>query len=177
MLSRYKYLIKEREDALKSSNTFDIYDAETQEQLFECIPDSKMMPQHIKLISQDGSQALTIQKDAALFKTIISVYDSNDKIMAHFRKKGFSLGAEYKLNDAENNEMGMLKGEWDQKKFTLSLNGTPFAQISNLILGAKKEIKNTVNHYLLTLDFTESEQNVLYAIAAVFCIDMTLKAY
>jgi hypothetical protein len=177
MLSRNQYLIKEREGTLKSSNTFDIYDAETEEQLFECIPDNKMMPQQFKVIPHDGSLPITIANDSALFKTVISVYDGNNKVLAHFRKKGFSLGAEYKLNSADNKEMGTLKGEWDQKKFTLNLNGTQIAHIYNKILGTKQEIKNTVNHYLLTLDFTESEQNTLYAIAAVFCIDMTLKAY
>lgn len=179
LLNRHSYLIKERKGTMKNSNTFDIYDSQTEEPLLECIPDNSASPYAIKISSHGGIGFFTVVKEDGFFDKTISLYDETDQMVANFKKKRFSIGAEYKLSNANNLMLGILKSEWDNRNFSLSLNGSLFAQIGNRFTDLSQEIKNTANDYSLSLNSTEAPKamEVVYAIAAVLCIDMTLKAY
>src|SRR5262245_32632265 len=106
MLELQNFLVKEQVGLLKTTDTYDIYDPESGEQVGVAkeVPGSlvtilrwfiskKLMPTKAEVREHpDGSLVFTIKKPVGFFRETVEVYDAQGEKIGHFKSKILSFG-------------------------------------------------------------------------------------
>ena len=135
MLNRQTYYIREHVGFLKLSNTYDILDPETQEQIgiakekpgtlvqvLRFLIDKRMLPTKVFVYEGTDSEneanlLFSISRGVTLLNSRVNVLDENGQVLGWFKSKFFSLGGAFGVFDAAGNEIALLKGDWKGRNF------------------------------------------------------------
>lgn len=191
ILNRNLYLVKEHVGMFKASNNYDIYDPKTNEVILECreeglnfltklfrFSDYKTAtPFNIVIKTPEGDTVVRVKRGINIWLSKVEVLDENDRVIGIFKQKLFSLGGKFKVLDANERELCMLKGKWTGWDFKFIKDNLEFAHVSKKWSGIGKEFFTSADNYILNINENVPADSPLrqLILAAVMCIDMVLK--
>lgn len=185
------FLIKEHAGIFKAANNYDVFDPSGGAKLLECREPNlgfftklfrftdykRMTPFEVVLTGTDGRKALTVRRGISLFLSKVEVLDENDRVIGGFKQKLFSIGGAFRVLDARDNEVCVLKGKWTSWEFQFLKGDKELARVSKKWAGLGKELFTSADNYVLSVsDAVAADDDVrILIMAAVMCIDMVLK--
>ncbi len=185
------FLIKEHAGIFKAANNYDVFDPAGGAKLLECREPNlgfftklfrftdykRMTPFEVVLTGTDGRKALTVRRGISLFLSKVEVLDENGRVIGGFKQKFFSIGGAFRVLDARDNEVCVLKGKWTSWEFQFLKGDKELARVSKKWAGLGKELFTSADNYVLSVsDAVAPDDDVrILIMAAVMCIDMVLK--
>ena len=185
------FLIKEHAGIFKAANNYDVFDPSGGAKLLECREPNlgfftklfrftdykRMTPFEVVLTGTDGRKALTVRRGVSFFLSKVEVLDENGRVIGGFKQKLFSIGGAFRVLDARDNEVCVLKGKWTSWEFQFLKGDKELARVSKKWAGLGKELFTSADNYVLSVsDAVGEDDDVrILIMAAVMCIDMVLK--
>lgn len=190
-LNQNLFLIKEHAGIFKAANNYDVFDPASGAKLIECREPNlgfftklfrftdykRMTPFEVVLTDTDGRKVLTVRRGVSLFLSRVEVLDGNGRVVGGFKQKFFSIGGAFRVLDARDNEVCVLKGKWTSWEFKFLRGETELAVVSKKWNGLGRELFTSADNYVLSIgDRVPADDDVrILIMAAVMCIDMVLK--
>lgn len=191
-LNKNLFFVKEHVKIFKASNSFDIFDPETKEQILQCTEENlgiftKMFrftgykrntPFNMHVKDMSGNTLFSVQRGISLFLSTVQVLDSNSMLVGSFKQKFFSIGGKFEVLDASDRPLCMLRGKWTSWEFKfVSNDGKDFAAVTKKWGGLGKELFTSADNYVLEISSQVPVDHPLRVLilAAVMCIDLVLK--
>ena len=191
VMERNLFFVKEHVGMFKAANNYDILDPETGSMILECREEKlgiltkalrftdykRNTPFDITVRTPDGQQVVRVKRGISIFRSNVSVYDENDELIGMFRQKLLSIGGKFAVQDADGNEVCMLRGKWTSWDFKFVEGDYEFAHVSKQWAGLGKELFTSADNYILEISPDVPTDNPIRQLimAAVMCIDMVLK--
>lgn len=191
VLRQNLFLIKEHAGIFKAANNYDVFDPAGGAKLLECREPNlgfftklfrftdykRMTPFEVVLTGTDGRKALTVRRGVSFFLSKVEVLDENGRVIGGFKQKFFSIGGAFRVLDARDNEVCVLKGKWTSWEFQFLKGEKELARVSKKWAGLGKELFTSADNYVLSVsDAVSPDDDVrILIMAAVMCIDMVLK--
>jgi len=194
MLDRQSYFIREHVGFMKLSNTYDILDPESQRQIgiaqerpgtliqvLRFLINKQMLPTKIFIYSGDnaeneGALLFSIQRGMTLFRSRIDILDRDGKSMGWMKSKAFSLGGAFRVHDAADNEVALVKGDWKGWNFRFLDKGEQeIGSITKKWAGVGKELFTTADNYIISLKGAPSRERNALLLAAGLAVDTVFK--
>jgi uncharacterized protein YxjI len=192
LLHQNLFLIKEHIGMFKAANNFDIYNPETGGQMMTCREEKlgfftkmlrftsyKMMtPFHVEIKDLSGAPILSITRKSSFFGfALVNILDENGNMVGSMKRKFRLSGAKLELNDANEQILCTLKGNFIGWDFKISKDEQELASISKKWAGIGKELFTSADNYILAIDHqvAENDNTRMLMLAAVLCIDFLLK--
>ena len=194
MLNRQSYFIREHVGFLKLSNTYDILDPETQSQIgiaqerpgtlihvLRFLINKQMLPTKIFVYTGDNAEnesalLFSIQRGITLFRARIDILDRDGKTMGWMKSKAFSLGGAFRVHDAADNEVALVKGDWKGWNFRfLDHTEQEIGSITKKWAGVGKELFTSADNYIIALKGASSPDRSALLLAAGLAVDTIYK--
>ena len=191
VLAQNLFFIKEHAGIFKAANSYDVLDPTNGKTLMECREPNlgfftklfrftkykRMTPFEVVVATPQGQRVLTVRRGFSLFLSKVDVLDEKGKVVGGFKQKLFSIGGAFRVLDARENEVCVLKGKWTSWEFQFLKGDRELARVTKKWAGLGKELFTSADNYVLTIsDAVKPEDDVRVLIfAAVMCIDMVLK--
>lgn len=190
-LNQNLFLIKEHAGIFKAANNYDVFDPASGAKLIECREPNlgfftklfrftdykRMTPFEVVLTDTDGRKVLTVRRGVSLFLSKVEVLDGNGRLVGGFKQKFFSIGGAFRVLDARDNEVCVLKGKWTSWEFKFLRGEKELAVVSKKWAGLGRELFTSADNYVLSVsDRVPADDDArILIMAAVMCIDMVLK--
>ncbi|GAA4794007.1 LURP-one-related/scramblase family protein [Lysobacter hankyongensis] len=190
-LNQNLFLIKEHAGIFKAANNYDVFDPASGAKLIECREPNlgfftklfrftdykRMTPFEVVLTDPDGRRVLTVRRGVSLFLSKVEVLDGSGRLVGGFKQKLFSIGGAFRVLDARDNEVCVLKGKWTSWEFKFLRGEKELAVVSKKWNGLGRELFTSADNYVLSIgDRVPADDDVrILIMAAVMCIDMVLK--
>jgi uncharacterized protein YxjI len=194
MLDRQSYFIREHVGFMKLSNTYDILDPETQRQIgvaqertstlmhiLRFLINKQMLPTKIFVYSGDNAEnesalLFSIQRGFTLLRSRIDILDRYGKSMGWMKSKAFSLGGAFRVHDAADNEVALVKGDWKGWNFRfLDKSEQEIGSITKKWAGVGKELFTSADNYIIALKGAPSAERSALLLAAGLAVDTVFK--
>lgn len=194
MLDRQSYFIREHVGFMKLSNTYDILDPESQRQIgiaqerpgtwihvLRFLINKQMLPTKIFVYSGDNAEnesalLFSIQRGITLFRSRIDILDRYGKVVGWMKSKAFSLGGAFRVHDATDNEVALVKGDWKGWNFRF-LDGAEreIGTITKKWARIGKELFTSADNYIIALTGASSPDQRILLLAAGLAVDTVYK--
>jgi uncharacterized protein YxjI len=194
MLDRTTYFIREHTGLLKLSDTYDILDPETQEQLgiaqekpgtaiqvLRFFVNKQMLPTQIMVYegsnSEDASKLLfSIKRGFTFLRSKIDICDAQGQVLGSLQSKLFSLGGAFSVFDAAGTMVANVKGDWKGWTFRfLDQSENELGTISKKWAGLGKELFTSADNYILHLNSEPSKAMAILLLAGALAVDTVYK--
>ena len=196
MLDRTAFYIKEHVGFLKLSDTFDILDPDTQQQLGIAKEKPGTMVQALRLLihrkllptrvfvyegtdfNNEANLLFSIKRNGLLFNMKVSVLDENGQIVGWFKRRffSFSFTIAFRVLDASGNQVALVKGDWKGRNFRfLDTSDREIGKINQKWAGLAKEMFTSADQYVITLNEQPSPGLAILLLAAGLAIDTVFK--
>jgi len=189
MLELQNFLIKEQVAFLKSTDTYDIFNPETGEQVgvakevpgsfissMRWIIPKKWMPTRVEIREHpDGSLIFVIKKPVSLVRSTVEVHDAQGAKVGYFKSKLFSLGGGFWVYDKDDKDFAEVKGKWTGWEFTfVTPEGEELGRVSRKWPGLLKELFTSADNYVVSVSDTLAQQPFakMLLLAATLAIDI-----
>lgn len=189
MLERQRFFIKEQVAFLKTTDTYDIYDPDTQEHVGVAVENpgtfvtyarvlinKHFMPTKVEVRElPDESLVFTIRRPFSMWRAQVEVYDAEDELIGFFRSKLFSLGGGFWVYDKDGNQFAEVKGNWVGWDFKfLTPDGNELGVITKKWAGLAKEFFSSADNYIVAIDDSLAAQPIakMLLLAAALAIDI-----
>jgi uncharacterized protein YxjI len=194
MLNRKTYFIREHIGFMKLSDTYDILDPETQEQigiakekpgalihLLRLLINKQFLP--TKVFVYEGADyenecrlLFSIQRGITILRSRVDICDSHGAIVGWLRSKTFSLGGAFFVFDTLNNEVASVKGDWKGWNFRfLDKSENEIGTITKKWAGIGKELFTTADNYIIALNDEPTPEKAILLLAAGLAVDIIYK--
>ncbi len=194
MLDRSVYLVKEHVGLLKFSNTYDIFDPETKEQIgiaqekpgslifaLRFLIDKKLLP--TKIFIYEGADAedhaklqFSIHRGITLLRSQVDICDPEGKVLGWMKSKIFSLGGGFDVFDAAGNPVASVKGDWKGWNFRfVDKTDREIGTISKKWAGLGKELFTSADTYVISLTEGAASAKAVLLLAAGLAVDTVFK--
>ena len=191
VLSQNLFFVKEHAGLFKAANNYDVLDPNSGRKLMECREPNlgiftklfrftdykRMTPFEVVISTPEGQRVLTVRRGISLLLSKVEVLDEKGKVVGGFKQKLFSIGGAFRVLDARENEVCVLKGKWTSWDFQFLKGERELARVTKKWAGLGKELFTTADNYVLSIsDAVKPDDEVrILILAAVMCIDMVLK--
>jgi uncharacterized protein YxjI len=192
MFDRRSYAVKEHVGIMKLTDTYDIFDAETGEQigiakeeigivkqLLRLLINKKLLPTTVVLReSEDGPPVLTIHRGMMFLTAKVTVSDGQGNELGYFKSKFFSLGGGFYVYDRAGTQSAEVKGDWKSWNFRfLAADGRELGVVTKKWGGMLKEMFTSADNYHIQLADDVPTGGALAALllAAGLAIDVVFK--
>ena len=191
VLSRNLFLVKEHVGMFKAANNFDIFDAQSGEEILHCREDNlglltkmlrftdykRMTPFHVAIRTPDGHPVVSVRRGISIFLSKVEVLDEDGIRIGGFRQKLFSIGGAFTVLNAHDEPLCHLKGKWTGWDFRFMAGDNELAHVTKKWAGIGRELFTSADNYVLEIsDQVPPDHPVRQLIlSAVMCIDMVLK--
>jgi uncharacterized protein YxjI len=189
LLDRTNFFIKEHVGVLKLSDTYDIIDPDTQQQLgvaqeklsflihaLRLVIDKRMLPTKVEISEQvNGPAVLTIKRGLTFLRSRIEILDRSGQAIGYFKSKLFSLGGGFFVYDMRDQLIAEVKGDWKGWNFKfIDSKGAEQGTVSKKWAGIGKELFTSADNYMISIadDF---KANAGLLLAAGLAIDIVFK--
>ena len=171
MLNRKTFFIREHAGMFKLSNTYDILDPETQEQVgvakekpgflmhvLRFVWDKDKLPTTVFVYEgsdPDDEQKLlfSIKRKPSLFISKVSVHDSSGSVLGSFMSKLWGIGIRLRVLDAAGRDVALVKGDWKGWNFSfLDTSENEIGTITKKWSGVGKELFTSADNYFVALN-------------------------
>jgi uncharacterized protein YxjI len=191
VLNKNLFFVKEHVGMFKASNSFDIFDPETQQPIMHCREENlgfftkmfrftdykRMTPFDIDVKAVNGQKIVQVKRGVSFFFSTVEVLDENGTVIGKFKQK-FSLTGKFEVLDPNDKPLCVLKGKWTSWDFKfVSADNKEFATVTKKWSGLGKELFTSADNYVLQINPEVPENHPLrkLILAAVMCIDLVLK--
>jgi uncharacterized protein YxjI len=194
MLNRKTYFIREHVGLLKLSDTYDILDPETKQQLgiaqekpgllmhlLRLVMSKQVLPTKVMVYEgsdpEDESKLLfTLQRGFKFLRSKIDILDKQGNCVGWLKSKLLTLGGAFTVYDSAGNEAAEVKGDWKGWNFRfLDKAGNELGAITKKWAGIGKELFTTADCYMVSLNCEPSPAQAVLLIAASLAIDIVYK--
>lgn len=189
MLELQNFLIKEQVAFLKTTDTYDIFNPDTGEQvgvakenpgslvsILRWVLSKKLMPTKVEVREHpEGALVFTIKKPVALFRETVEVYDAQGEKIGYFKSKIFSIGGGFWVYDSSDKQFAEVKGKWTGWEFKfLTPEGVELGQVTKKWGGALKELFTSADNYVVSVADHLADQPIakMLLLAAALAIDI-----
>lgn len=164
MLDRKTYVIKERPGVLKLTDTYDILDPDTGQQIgiakeeppgavkyLRLAINNKFLPTIVNVYEREGEPPiLSIHRGVAFFRPKVHV-STREQTIGYFKRQ-FSIRASFGIYDMQDNEIGTVKGDWKGWNFQLlGRGGEELGRVTKKWAGLARELFTTADTYVIAL--------------------------
>lgn len=196
MFTSSNYFIREHLGFLKLSDTYDIIDPNTMDQIgvakekpgalihiLRFFVKKQVLP--TKVFVYEGSDPkeeskvlFSIQRGFTLLRSKVNICDAEGQTVGYLKSKLFSLGGAFFVHDQSGEQVAFVKGNWKgmNYKFT-DMNETEIGRITKEWGGIGKELFTTADNYMIDIDGEPSPTKVLLFLAAGLAIDTVFKEH
>ncbi len=191
MLHLKSFLVKERVAMIKLTDTYDIFDPATGQQVgtaqenisgltkaLRLLIDKKLLPTRVD-VTEFGTNRLvfSIKRGAAFFRAKVSIVGASGEEMGHFKSKVFSLGGGFWVYDNHGQQVAEVKGDWKGWNFKfLDASGGEIGAVTKKWAGIGKELFTSADNYIISLnDQAASPATCVLLLAAGLAIDIVFK--
>jgi len=191
LLDRTNFFIKEHVGVLKLSDTYDIIDPDTQQQLgvaqeklsflihaLRLVIDKRMLPTKVEISEQvNGPAVLTIKRGLTFLRSRIEILDRSGQAIGYFKSKLFSLGGGFFVYDMRDQLIAEVKGDWKGWNFKmLDTRGQEVGVVTKKWAGVGKELFTTADNYIVSLnDQATGPNQAPLLLAAGLAVDIVYK--
>ncbi len=191
VLNHNQYFVREQVGFFKASNSYDVFDPNTQQQILQCREEKlgfftkllrftdykRLTPFEAIVRTPAGEPVIIVRRGVSLFVSSVQVLDNNGQLVGTFKQPWFSFFARFKILGADGQEICQLKGNWRAWDFTFLVNNQEIAKVSKQWGGLAKELFTSADNYMLNVSPTVPPDHPLrqLILAAVLCIDLVLK--
>lgn len=190
MFDKTQYLIREHVGMLKLADVYDIFDAETGDQLgvakeqisglvklLRLFIHKKLMPTTIEIATEaDGPPLLTMYRPISLLRSKVTVSDADGNELGYFKSRVISLGGRFDVYDMDDQLIAEVKGDWKGWNFTFTNDeGQQIGQVTKKWAGIGKELFTSADNYIVSLDGEPGEVKAALLLAAGLAIDIVYK--
>jgi len=191
VLNRKTFLVKERVAFLKLTDTYDIYDPATGQQIgiareevsglikaLRFLVNKRLLPTTVNVREREqGPVVLSIRRGMTLFRSRVTVSGQAGEI-GRFKSKLFSWGGGFHVLDTQDNPVAQIKGDWKGWNFRFLANdGSEMGKVTKKWAGLGKELFTSADNYVIALDEkrTLPPQSAALLLAAGLAIDIVYK--
>jgi len=165
LLERKTYVVKERVAFTKLTATYDLLDAETAAPIgvakeeppgwatwLRLVADKHMLPTAINVYEGTSTTPLiSLQRGFTFLRAKVSVV-MGSRTIGHFEAKLMSIGPSFRILDAQDVEIGSVKGDWKGWNFTISgAAGDELGTVTKKWAGLGKELFTSADTYVIAL--------------------------
>ncbi|MCE9534687.1 MAG: oxidoreductase [Planctomycetes bacterium] len=192
MLERTKFLIKEHVTYIKTTDTYDIKDPETETLIGQAkeVPGSlvaalrwviskNFMPTTVEIRDTSDELQFTLRRGWYLFRARIEVKDAQGELIGYFRSKIMTLGGAFEVYTKDNALFAQVRGgkRWFFDYHLHTPEGMEIGQVTKKFGGVVKEIFTSADAFLVTVNekFTEQKAAKILLLAAAIAVDMIYK--
>ncbi len=182
------YVIDEKVQVLKLSNTYKVYDAEGNEigAIKENLPGSrallslfvskKNLPFTLEVYNAQEKIVATLERGFTFFMSSVQILDESKSQIGTIKQK-FGLKPKFILEDMNKNQIATIQGDWTAWNFTITdASGKEIGNISKKFNGLAKEFFTDADKYAVNIDPSVTDPIQRMAIASTAsAIDMILK--
>lgn len=191
ILNKNLFFVKEHRGIFKASNSYDIFDPNSQEMVLICREQNlgffskilrftdykRMTPFDIEITTPSGESILRVKRGVSIFVSTVEVFDEKEQLIGRFKQQFFSLGGKFNVLDVDDRVVCTLKGKWTSWDFKFTQDNQELAHVSKKWAGIGRELFTSADNYMLKINETvpENDPRRTLILAAVMCIDMVLK--
>jgi uncharacterized protein YxjI len=194
MLNRKTYFIREHVGFMKLSDTYDILDPQSQEQIgiakekpgalihiLRLLVNKQLLPTKVFVYAggnhEDESQLqFSIQRGFSIFRSKVHVCDARGSQIGWLRSKAFSFGGGFYVFDTAGNEIAQVKGDWKGWNFRfLDKSENEIGTITKKWAGIGKELFTSADNYILSLNQNPTPEQATLLLAAGLAVDTIYK--
>ncbi|MBI5366180.1 MAG: oxidoreductase [Planctomycetes bacterium] len=188
-----EFIVKEHVGLLKLTDTYDIFNPQTQQQVAlarEAIGDGmkflrllvnkQMMPTTVRVTERDenGPLLFEIQRGWTFLRAKVMVLDAAGRELGYFKSKLFSLVGGFLVHDMADQLVAEVKGDWKGWNFTfVGPNQQEFGVVTKKWAGVAKELFTSADTYAVSIaplaDAVANSRILL--LAAALAIDIVFK--
>lgn len=167
MLNVSTYLVKQHAGLFKRMAAYDIFDAETNEQIgsakeepstlvniLRFFMDKKSLPTRVVFYEEGSDKPLfSIYRPLSFFRDKVQVLDAEGQVIGSFKSKLMSLGGGFWVYDADDQQFAEVKGDWKGWNFKfLTSEGQELGSVGKKWAGMAKEMFTTADNYVIGLN-------------------------
>lgn len=195
MLDRTSYFIREHIGFLKLSNVYDILDPDSQQQLgvakekpgklihiLRFFVNKQMLPTKVVVYEgnnpEDESRVLFSihRRGISFLRSKVTVCDPSGNVFGSFKSKVFALGGAFRVFDADDKEIALVKGDWKGWNFRfLNSAEDEIGTITKKWTGIGKELFTSADNYIISLAGEPSRAVSMLLLAAGLAVDTIYK--
>jgi uncharacterized protein YxjI len=194
LLSQRQFLVKERVSAFRLTDTYDIFDPQTNLQIgiardepptwakwLRMLVNKHFLPTEVRIYESDGAPpVLTLRKGPSAFRSTLVLTDASGRTLGSFRSKLFSLGGGFYIQDPLGNALAEVKGDWKGWNFRfLDPDGRELGLVTKKWAGLGKELFTSADNYGISLGEATGSgsgtDRIALLLAAGLAIDLVFK--
>ena len=192
MLNRSTYFIKEHVGLLKLTDTYDILDPESQQQIGQAreevsglikalrlLINKSLMPTRISIYEGNEEKPtqlrFSIKRGVALLRPKVSIEDSEGNSLGYFKAKAFSFGGAFRVFSPDDEELAIVKGDWKGWNFRFLSGETELGEVTKQWAGMGKELFTTADNYIIRINGEPDETINTLLLAAGLAVDTIYK--
>jgi uncharacterized protein YxjI len=192
LLDRSIFFVKERVAVLKLTDTYDILDPASGQQIgiakeepptwakwLRLAVNKQMLPTSVNIYENEGQPPLvSIHRGFTILRSKIKVIGAGRKPLGYFTSKLFSIGGGFNVFDNANKQVAQVKGNWKGWDFKfLNNGGREIGLVTKKWAGLGKELFSTADNYIISVSDASAAHPDIIALllAAGLSIDIVLK--
>lgn len=194
MLDKNTYFIREHVGMLKLSDTYDILDPETSEQLaiarekpggwihvLRFVVNKRNLPTKVMIYAGDdyndeSALLFSIHRSFTFLRARVEVKDAQENVIGWFKSKAFSLGGAFRVFDADGGEVALVKGDWKGWNFSFTdSQGQSIGAVTKKWSGMGKELFTSADNYIVTIEGEPHAAKATLLLAAGLAVDVVFK--
>jgi uncharacterized protein YxjI len=187
-----KYFVREHVGLLKLTDTYDIIDPQTNQQIgiaqenpgtlfkfLRLLVNKQLLPTAVEIKpNEQAAPVLTIRRGATFFRAKVRVLDQQGQELGYFKSKVFSLGGGFYVYDKHDKQIAEVKGDWKGWNFKMvDASGRELGTITKKWAGIGRELFTSADNYIIALDDSLQQNPAIVALllAAGLAIDVVFK--
>ncbi|EKT4499321.1 phospholipid scramblase-related protein [Flavobacterium psychrophilum] len=191
LLNQNLFLIKEKVGMFKASNSYDIFDPNSNKhimtskepnlgvftKIFRFTKYKKHTPFNVLVTTTEGKPILNMKRGVAIFRSDIEVFDEKAQLIGYFKQKFWSFGGKFEIVDKNQKPVCTLQGKWTGWDFKFNKDDKELGAVSKKWAGIGKEFFTSADNYVLSINEIVPQDSIERQLifAAVMVIDMVLK--
>ena len=191
MLDRKTYVVKERPGVLKLTDTYDLLDPDTGQPIgiakeeppgfakyLRLLGNNAFFPTVVNVYEREGEPpVLSIHRGFTFWRAKVIVR-TRERELGYFKRKMLTIGKTFNIFDMQDNQIGMVKGDWKGWNFQLlSPQNEELGRVTKKWAGLARELFTTADTYVIALsDSAAGRRDVAQLLlAAGLAIDTVFK--
>ncbi len=192
MFNLKNWFIKEHAGLLKFSDTYDILDPASSEQVgiakerpgqwiiaLRFLVNKKMLPTRVDIHPGKDIEAppvFSIKRGFTLLRSRVEVVAGDGRLLGSFQSKVFSLGGAFRVFDGQDQEVALVKGDWKGWNFKFLEGGTrEVGKVTKKWAGMGKELFTSADNYMISIEESQGPDRAALLLAAGLAIDTIYK--
>lgn len=194
MLEADKFVVKEQAKFLKSAQSYEIFDADTQEligtavetigglnKMLRWVISKALMPTRFEIREKpDDALLFVIRRGAYIFRSRVEVLNADGELIGYFRSKILTIGGGFHVYDKNDNHFAEVKGNIIGFNYRIR---TPDKEVELGTVkkkwgGVGRELFTSADTYMVDISDDLRDQPVakMLTLATALAIDMIFKS-